>query len=699
MSKTATPTTRGSNSRAADVPSAPPETHQEAGLEAGIALRAQSPEAELQYLPLRGLRLDERNVRKDPPTEGEIEELADLIDAQGLLQNLTVIAYDTPRRGKGREKHRIYTHGVIAGGRRLRALLLLVKRGRIVLDYLVACGVVPVERAIAVSMAENQGQKPMSIADTVQAFANMVAAGAGIEDIAVCFGLTPLTVKRRLKLAGVSPKLFAMFRAGELNMDQLMALSLADTHAKQESAWECLPVYSRDPAALRRAILGTGVRGALVRFVGLDAYELAGGVVIRDLFSDEQSESDHIGDPALMQRLALERLQAKAEELCALEGWPWAEVAIDFGYEVQQRYHDAPTQRREPSAEQAQELAALEREQEGMDERLEALYDREPEDEGEGDGESAERAIEALEVRQQVVQARIDEIEQQLAYCEPEVAALAGALLTLDREGTLVVKRHLLRDEDYRQLRSAMGGVAGRCHALGDGDNVAGMGTGQYVDADAGLSAALCRELAAYKTEALQVTLMRKPQVALAALAHAMATVLLYDDCTARFASPTALTVSVQSCNWSLIQVTPRLKESSAHAALSTLVAGWRERLPAEPVALLPYLLEQSVETLLDLLVLCAALTANATHGSTHAKPAQTLASATGLDMADWWQASSETYLGRVSKAQIGQALAEAGEGEAGVGLAKLKKEQLVEMAGALLDGKRWLPALLRAQA
>lgn len=50
----------------------------------------------------------------------------------------------------------------------------------------------------------------MSVADTVQSFAAMIAAGAGIEDVAVCFGITPLTVHRRLKLANVSPRLFEL---------------------------------------------------------------------------------------------------------------------------------------------------------------------------------------------------------------------------------------------------------------------------------------------------------------------------------------------------------------------------------------------------------------------------------------------------------------------------------------------------------
>ncbi|MBW8844310.1 MAG: hypothetical protein JF607_04975 [Burkholderiales bacterium] len=49
------------------------------------------------------------------------------------------------------------------------------------------------------------------------------------------------------------------------------------------------------------------------------------------------------------------------------------------------------------------------------------------------------------------------------------------------------------------------------------------------------------------------------------------------------------------------------------------------------------FLLDQSVETLQELLVVCTALTAHALHGSVHAKHAQVLAQAAALDMADWW--------------------------------------------------------------
>lgn len=684
MSKTDTPTTRDSFSQDADVPSAPPEPHQAAT----IALRAKTDDADLQYLRLRGLRLDERNVRKDPPTEAEIDELADLIDSQGLLQNLSVVAYDGPRRGKGRDKHKLYTHGVIAGGRRLRALLVLVKRGCVTLDYEVLCAVVPAERAIAVSMAENQGQKPMSVADTVQAFADMVSAGAGVEDIAICFGLTPLTVRRRLKLATVSPKLFAMYRAGDMNMDQLMALSLAETHDKQEAAWECLPVYNRHATTLRQVILGEGVRDSLVRFVGLEAYEQAGGHVIRDLFSSDEAEAQHIGDPALMHRLAQEKLAAQAEALQAGEGIAWAEVSFDHEFELRQRYCPAPTQRHEPSAEQSHALGELQRARDEANDQLEAIYDEDEEAD-----DTADR-IEALEGVVQAKQMQIDAIEAQLAYCDPDVAELAGAVLSLAQDGSVNVRRNVMRQADYKAWLATATAAKARANG-GEGSDAAG----QEAAPAKGLSAPLCQELTAFKTEALQVALLRKPQVALAALAHAMAGMLLYQGVHARYESPTALGVSVRSPNWALLQIAPATADSPAHKSMQAAVDAWRARLPSEPEGLMAYLLEQSCETLQELLVLCVALTAHALHGTAHAKPAQVLAGAAALDMADWWEATGASYLSRVSKAQIAEALAEAGQGDAVGELARLKKGEAVGMAEGLLAGKRWLPELLRVQA
>jgi ParB family chromosome partitioning protein len=64
--------------------------------------------------------------------------------------------------------------------------------------------------------------------------------------------------------------------------------------------------------------------------------------------------------------------------------------------------------------------------------------------------------------------------------------------------------------------------------------------------------------------------------------------------------------------------------------------------------------------------------------------------------MADWWEPTAEGFLSHVSKAQIVQALKEAGPALDADGVQHMNKDLLVSTASARLKGRRWLPALLR---
>src|SRR3546814_14277144 len=81
----------------------------------------------------------------------------------------------------------------------------------------------------------------MHPADQFAAFAALVKEGRPIEDIAADFGVSPLVVQRRLKLANVSPRLMADYRAGGVTLEQLMALTITDDHAAQEAAFYGAP--------------------------------------------------------------------------------------------------------------------------------------------------------------------------------------------------------------------------------------------------------------------------------------------------------------------------------------------------------------------------------------------------------------------------------------------------------------------------
>jgi ParB family chromosome partitioning protein len=166
----------------------------------------------------------------------------------------------------------------------------------------------------------------MHPADQFTAFQQLVSAGLGFEEIAARFGLTPTTVRQRLKLANVAPRLFELYRADEINLDQLMALAVTDDHAAQERVWDSAQEWQRNPNTLRRGLTETMVDAASdprARFVGIDAYINAGGLIDRDLFQPEHE--GYLTDTAKLDRLVAEKLESLAAEVRG-EGWKWVEI-------------------------------------------------------------------------------------------------------------------------------------------------------------------------------------------------------------------------------------------------------------------------------------------------------------------------------------------------------------------------------------
>jgi ParB family chromosome partitioning protein len=87
-----------------------------------------------------------------------------------------------------------------------------------------------------VSLSENVQREAMTPVDELFAWKLLVAEGRSLEDIAADFGVTPLVVKRRLRLANVSPRLLADYQQGAVSLEQLMALAITDDHGAQEAA-------------------------------------------------------------------------------------------------------------------------------------------------------------------------------------------------------------------------------------------------------------------------------------------------------------------------------------------------------------------------------------------------------------------------------------------------------------------------------
>ena len=75
---------------------------------------------------------------------------------------------------------------------------------------------------------------------------------------------------------------------------------------------------------------------------------------------------------------------------------------------------------------------------------------------------------------------------------------------------------------------------------------------------------------------------------------------------------------------------------------------------------------------------------------------ADRLAEAVSLDMTAHWRPTTRTYLGRVTKSHILDAVREAVSIEAADRMADMKKQDMAEAAEQLLAATDWLPALLR---
>ncbi len=635
---------------------------------------------QLLSVPLASLVPSRFNVRRH--SAGQVEELAALIDAQGLLHNLVVTEQQV-----GRGKSRKLKFAVAAGERRRRAMLLLQQRGRLQKEHRVLCELVPPERALEVSLAENSGREAMHPADEFEAFKTLIDEGKGVEDVAARFGVSVLTVQRRLKLSALSPTLLALYREDGINLDQLMALTLSDDHAMQERTWFEAQPWDRTPAALRRRLTVGEVEAAgsaLVRFVGIEAYEAAGGVVRRDLFDDEQSR--FLSDPALLERLATEKLEALAGTVRE-EGWKWVEARLGVDSQALRQFAPCAHINREPTAAEQEELDAMARRAAELDQQAQALDDA---------PEWSPDEAEMIDLEEQDIAARRKAIHVALKTWTPEQKAHAGAIVTIGRDGDVEVLRGLVRGEDRKAIAAALRskGTTDRRGADDTGDDSHGSPSSVTPERWAPrCSEALTKRLAAHRTIALQAMLMQNAGVALASVVHVFVLRTFGADYP-REAS--VLQVSPQLSGYALEAAADDLKASRAWQAVQQAKETWRARLPAQQGEWFGWLIGLSQAELIDLLALCSALTVNALPVAGAAGSANAIAAALGLDMADWWEPNAEGYLNHVPKAQIIDALKEAGPDLDGGGVEAMKKDALVAAAAKRLAGTRWLPEPLR---
>ncbi|MEN2980446.1 ParB/RepB/Spo0J family partition protein [Tistrella bauzanensis] len=636
-----------------------------------------------QDIPFNKLVLSQANVRR-VKAGISVEDLAEDIARRTLLQSLSV------RPVLDAEGAETGMYEVPAGGRRFRALELLVKQKRMAKTQPVPCVVREGGTPEEDSLAENVQRVALHPLDQFRAFQTLRDSGLGEQEIAARFFVGPSVVKQRLKLASVSPKLLDLYAEDEMTLEQLMAFTVTNDHERQEQVWEQLArSYNKEPYYIRRQLTEGAIRASDKRaqFVGIDVYEAAGGAVMRDLF--QQDDGGWLQDPVLLDRLVVEKLTSEAEALRG-EGWKWIEVAAEFPYG-----HTSDLRRL------AGETASLSDEEQTSYDALRAEYDK-----LEAEYAEAEELPDEVDQRLGEIETALEAFDDRPVIYDPADIARAGAFVSIDGDGDLRIERGYVRPEDEAPAEPDADGEAPEGSeddgdvqrtviTIGSDGSSAGAETAEEEDGIKPLPDRLVTELTAHRTLALRDALANDPDTAFVAVLHALCLNAFY-----RYASETCLEITAKSASFGT--QAPGLNDSVSAKAIEDRHAQWAGQLPKDAGDLWNALIAFDGDSRASLFAHCASLSVNAVHEPWNRNPrrivhAGQVARAVGLDMvAAGWAPTVDNYLGRITKARILEAVREAkGEGSAQL-IDHLKKPDMAKEAERLLAGSGWLPEPLR---
>ena len=395
------------------------------------------PEPTIRNIPLSRLELAPENVRKTSADPASFAELKASIVAHDLLENLIVrIEHPGGDPGSGPGQAPIERCAVVAGGRRLAAMKALASEGVLDADHPVPCRVIgAAENAGEFSLAENVVRVAMHPADQVVAFTKLSETGVSVSAIAARFGVTERLVEQRLRLGGVAPELLDAYRAQEMDLDTLKAFTVTIDHARQKAVWEQVKEQGYGPSGwqVKRMLTEESVpaASAVARFVGMEAYEAAGGTLTRDLFSGEDGSGTWFDDPVLLNELATEKLRAAADDLTTR--WKWAEAVLDTDWSALAGFGRICPEPVAPTEEEKSERESLRVRQD----ELADLDDDEWPDELIEEAGTIESHLHAIE---EVVESR--------AAFRAQDFAIAGCIVTVAHDGKLKVIEGLVKPGD-----------------------------------------------------------------------------------------------------------------------------------------------------------------------------------------------------------------------------------------------------------
>ncbi|QGN54086.1 ParB/RepB/Spo0J family partition protein [Novosphingobium sp. Gsoil 351] len=649
----------------------------------------------IKSLALANLTISQRNVRRVSDEAADAQLAAD-IAARGLLNNLVV----TPSRPKG-------MFAVEAGGRRLRALHKLQFDGVLPVDHKVACLVLSTDAAAATeaSLAENFHRLAMNPADECLAFGTLIEQGADVEGVARRFGLTVRFVEGRLRLANLALVVFEALGAGEITLDAAKAYAATSDQERQAYVFDQLNNSwgGAHPDSIRRMMVNATVpaNDRRFRFVGEEVYVAAGGRIERDLFEDESQA--RLLDIAILERLAIEKLEAEAERQCEALGYGFVRPTLDLHVNGWQ-YDDLRRLSVEPEPLSEEELEAVATLETEVEAQIAVLEDEDADD----------HARDVAETKICELEAAIDAISDKPMQVEPALRPNVGVFLLIDGEGRprldKAVYAPVVEDSGAPDGESALtegraGSENGGTGSSAEGGPVGIGGSAAVAEPkSAKLSQRLVDELAMQRRDILALHIAADP-----ALALDLAVVLMVADeggytwdgagstLTARRPSDPVLISAMPAASAAIVEARAKTGEALDrtwldHASMAERFDAFRALSRDQREAWLGHAVARTLE---------ASVGGASLFGGSQKACAfhDHLGRLLGIDVATWWRPTALNWFDRVAKAQCLAALAEIGATELGQRYLKAKKGEIAEACERVFAGASIIEADLKARA
>ena len=181
--------------------------------------------------------------------DNTIEELAQSIKTDGLLQNLVVL------KPKGKSKK----HSIIAGERRFRAISHLIEKGELPKDFPISVEIkenLSEDEALRISTVENIQRENLTPLEEADALAALVKNGEKLDDIVAQTGLSVTTIRRRLMLLELSDCVKEALNGQRITLSQAEALTIGKHEAQDEALDEILGGYITSADDIKDTMVG-----------------------------------------------------------------------------------------------------------------------------------------------------------------------------------------------------------------------------------------------------------------------------------------------------------------------------------------------------------------------------------------------------------------------------------------------------------